>query len=370
MTFDREVWLAPDRPIHTIGNGTQADPFNCLGKRIEDIIAPLGKSVRVNLASGRYSTHGFRVPNRFMLSGSGPETEIVFASASAKQNFNYPQVRMFADSGWSNLFVIQDVTLDGNIQVQPEFPTYGRFKIEPVSALVTKGLLLRITIKNWGCNGADFGLAGFEAFPLSLETYSSGPPWNYDSIYRGLVNLKSDFTFLEISDCIVERGHFLNGGYCTGVFVKTNQPGQGDRQPYGVRETLAALVARNVVKDCAGIGLGCAFSENVLFEDNRVENSKCGVNVDTGRCRNLSFIRNQFLGVSQGFNIVPAPDSGRIEVSRNVIALAESFFNPILKIVEPQYYRNFTDPKTGLVNGIIQESDNFMMRLPVKEPVS
>ena len=354
IQLTKEIFIAID--IVSNGDGTKDKPFKAPGGHLDGFVSQFGNSIKVNLFPGHYVTRGFRVPENFILEGLGAhkeDTVIRLIGNVGDTNFNYPHIRMFAEKTWSNLFVIKNLTLDGNWQNQVMAGINGNYKIDLVVVRCTQGKAENIKIINFGANGKNYGMEGLEAFPLCFNTFSNGPPYKYHPQYLP-VNQREPQTYVEVSDCEVSNGNFLNGGYCTAIFVRTNQPDGGDRQVVGVRESPAAVIKNNVVSCGDGIAYGCGVAEMVKFENNKSISSKCGLNIDTGVINRIQITRNQFLDCNQGINIVPVIGSKNVIIKNNVITLTAPYFNKILKRYEPFYGINIKNvTETSIKNNYI-----------------
>lgn len=339
--FEREVYIASDATPG--GDGTRNKPLRPTST-IESVIGPLlsGRSLKVVLFPGEYTTVGFRVPWRFMLQGFGKDATKI-KLINHHQNFGYLESRcakMFSDNGWSNVLIIRDISLDGNVSNFPDFyNSIGNCKVDLAAAWASRGAYDGVRVIGYGSNARGSGDLGFEAFPLSLNTYSAGSPFQYYQQYTAKISDIDDQTFLEICNCEALGGVFLNGGYATDIFVKTNFPNAGDRQPFGTRTNLAAHVHHNIVRN-GSIAYGSAVSEQVLFSDNLALGTKCAFNFDTGEVQRLTIRDCRFLNCNQGINITPNPNSKHVTLERNVISLTTPYFNPITKTTEPFYYVN------------------------------
>lgn len=352
LRFDREIWIAADATFD--GDGSKSRPYRAPNGLLDPLVSRFGRSAAITLMAGQYSTSGFRVPWRHMLSGLGKDSTFIKVINNARSNFGWPHVKMFADDNWANLSIIKDLTLDGNVQGQDEFHTNGNFKVDLIVIKATKAKVENVRIRNFGANGKSYE-QGLECFPLSLSTYASGPPLQYFPMFNQLRTDASDWTYLEIKDCEVEGGYFLHGGYCTSIFVQTAfGPAAGDRQPFGLRTTPAALVHGNIVRGIrGGIAYGAASSEMVTFRDNLAVDCKAAFNFDTGEVQKVRLFRNQFLNMNQGIRIRPNPNSRDVAIDRNVITLTEPYLNPVTKQNEPWYWLD-ADP------AVVKERDNYV----------
>jgi hypothetical protein len=352
LTFDHEIWLTPGDGG---GDGTQKNPF-----RTRSITKHAGysKSLRMHLMPGEFHTAGLVAPPRFHLKGYDATVHL---KSTPDERVSGPHACMIRSNGWSEVFAVEGVALDGSAdrlidQLEAAQPQHaGNVKVELVSVKTTVGFARGVKVRNFGSSAAAYlklgvaNNAGLEAFPLCLWTYAGGPPWFYPPAYSSLVWPK-DQTYLEITDCDVTDGVFRGGGYCTAIFVRTNQVGAGDRMPVGTRTTTAALVAGNRVHDIAdGIAYGCADSEAVEFIGNVATDVKCGFNFDTGVVDGLTLRANQFIRVNQGANLQGTALSGLVR-RNNLIVLKEPYFNSILGSEEASYFYNLHPQRSHAPN--------------------
>ena len=316
------------------GDGTREHPYRIKDGNLDNFLSILTDSCKLRLGPGVFYTKGFRAPKKFILIGSG-KTKTKIKLVDNVQNYNFPHVRVISDNSWSEVFGIKDLTIDCNWNGQSVATTNGNFKIEAVVVQTIVGKAENIKVINFGCNGLDYGNAGFEAFPLSLHTFSNGEPFEYFAGYEGLIK-QEDLTSIEISECEVSSPHFLNGGYCTAIFAYTNFINAGDRQPQGKRTTRSALVRNNIVNVPGGIAYGSASSETIDFLGNIAYNSKCGFNFDTDIANRINIIGNQFISCNQGINFVPVRGD-KIVFGHNFFSIKEPFYNPVLRSFEESY---------------------------------
>lgn len=321
----------------TGGTGTKTDPHKAQNGNIDFLIAVFGDSCSVHLAAGNYVTRGFKAPKSFILQGEGKNNTVLKLMDNVRTaNFNYPHIKMISDNDWSILFVVKNITLDGNWKGQSEAETSGNFKIDPIVVKTIRGKVENVRITNFGCNGKAYGSLGLECFPLSLFTFSNGDPFKYDPGFLSLIG-KEDQTYLEISECEVLNPNFFFGGYATAIFVNTNFVGAGDRQIAGLRTSRSATVRNNYVSVPGGIAYGAASSEMVVFEGNVAVNTKCGFNFDTFAANRIKIINNQFINCSQGINFTPNYGGNDIIIDNNTFVIGKKFFNTVLGINEDSY---------------------------------
>lgn len=352
LKFDHEIWLTPGDGG---GDGTQKNPF-----RTRSITkhAAYSKSLRMNLMPGEFHTAGFSAPPRFHLRGYGARVAL---KSTPDERVSGPHACMIRSNGWSEIFAVEGVTLDGQArklidELEAAQPRHvGNVKVELVSVKTTVGFARSVKVQNFGSSAAAYlklgfeNNAGLEAFPLCMWTYAGGPPWTYPATYQSLVR-PEDQTYLEITDCDVTDGVFRGGGYCTAIFVRTNQAGAGDRMPVGARTTTAALVVGNRVHDIAdGIAYGCADSEAVEFIGNVALDVKCGFNFDTGVVNGLTLRANQFIRVNQGANLQGTALT-RLVRENNLIVLKEPYFNVLRGCEEGSYFYNLHHDRLHATN--------------------
>jgi hypothetical protein len=390
IALDTEIWVSPGVANTVTGTGTKINPYRPANGRIESIISLLGASVRLNLAAGLYYTNGFRVPKKIIISGAGiGKTEIKLLD-NANGALNFPHIRMImanAADGWSDLFGLQNCTINGNIQNQPEFKINGNYKIEPVVVYSVVAKASNVEVINFGSNGTNYILpdgnvigAGLEAFPLCLTTFANGDPFNYYDWAKRFIDIEAQ-TYVEISDCRVTDAHYIGGGYCTGVMPITNQKGMGDRQDVGVRNTLAGLVRNNFVSVGYGIAYGTAGSEMVRFEGNISKDTKCGFNCDTEHVTRIEIVGNQFINCSQGISFQPGYGTGN-KIEKNIFIMGKPAFNQLLKKNEPYYaihtkrtVDSFSDSNIYITNNIpfdldmgIPDTNSVILSLGANNP--
>jgi hypothetical protein len=329
IRLDKEIYVVAETSDGSIkGKGTQSNPYRLNDL---DILVPLlGNSIKINLLPGIYFTNGFRVPPWFIILGSNRKDVIIRLKSDIKQkNFNYPHIRMFADRMWSELFIAKNLTLDGNWNEQYA-DNHGNFKVELISVQTILGKAENIDVINFGCSARDYGKRGLEAFPLTFQTFSNGKPFNYSPEFRSMIGGNESQTYIEIVNCTVSRPHFFDGGFCTAIFARTNFPTDGDRQPFGSRETLAASIRNNYCNVPGGGAYGCAISEMIEFVGNIAEDCQAGYNTDTGQCSRIKILNNQFRRCSSGIHFFPYPGSTKVDISGNIIILKEPFYNKVL----------------------------------------
>lgn len=346
IATDRTIWAVPDAPQGTAGTGSRESPLR-LGGNLDAVAGLLGASARLNLLPGVYSTLGLLHPATFVV--DAPLGEVTWRLPNnAIKALNYPHVRMLqAKDGWASFVSVTGVVFDGNWSNQPGIQSKN-FKIEPVVLQSLQAVVKGCTVRNWGSVGDPATKYFLETFPLSVTTLASGDPGKYLGIYIGLQNSERTPTRAEIIGNLVELPNFVGGGYCTGIFVRTNMGvSAGDRQPMGTRTTDAALVRGNRVIVPGGICYGAGGTkenqgtlgdwgvERTVFEDNDAE-GKCELNIDSGRLIDVVY-RNNRSRVSQGPNVTPDVEGDRLEFSGNTINIGEPFQNPILGHAEAQW---------------------------------
>lgn len=321
------------------GDGSASRPLRCLGGDLDVIAGRLGAACRLVLKPGGYVTNGLPA-ERLILDGQSRDTVLALkpnaVNPSREPSVARSHLRVIYHKTWAHVLIVKNITLDGNFHKQDFIRNADNFKIEPLAANVTIGKAENVRVINFGAAGKLYA-HGLEAFPLSLQTYCSGAPFQYFPAHRALIG-KEAVSCIEIRNCAVTGGHFMYGGYCTAIFVRTSFGADaGDRQPFGIRRGVAALIAENVVSVPGGIAYGLASSEQVTFVNNMAVRSKAAVNIDTGEIVGVRFRQNQFLECNQGIRIIPHPNSREVEISRNVLTLTEPYFNSVLGRAEPFY---------------------------------
>ena len=286
----------------------------------------------LKLMSGSYTTEGFPLPNGdyAIIAPEGFVSIKLKASAYSAMGYHFSE-----NMGVKSLYLYNltlDCDWDGNATARKAHA--GNYKLGGVSVRAWQGKIERCNVKNFGCDGASLGDLGNEVFPLRLETYAGGPP--YDQYVGWAAGLKGESVpCVEIRGCKVIQPHFENGGYCTAIFVRTCQPNAGDRLPIGVRTTPAALVLDNTVEVPGGIAYGCAESDNALFIKNDAHLCKCAFNFDTGSAFNVQLRENKFAPLNQGINFTGA--SRDVQILSNHIECTSEFFNAKLNRTEPTF---------------------------------
>ena len=337
------------------GNGSVMTPYVAVDGDLDPVFALIASGTTLHILAGNYTTKGWAVPASVAIIGSGMDQTIITLKSNAITAPFYPAIRMFspAPNQWSTLFIAKDLTLDCNWSGQTTGLTLGNFKIEAIQVQCFRAKVENVRVRNFGADGTAYGLTGLECFPIALHTFSNGLPNMYDPIYTALIG-NEPTTFLEIVGCEVTDPHFVHGGYCTAIFVNTNQPGAGDRQVQGLRTTNAALVRGCYVSVPGGIAYGCAESEQVQFEGNVAVDSKCGFNHDTGKAIHVRIAGNQFWNLSQGINFTPGAGSSDVEVTHNVFQIAGPFYNSVLGAMESSYVLNTGSFTVNEHNNIVQ----------------
>jgi hypothetical protein len=319
------------------GDGTLTNPYIAVNGDIDPLKTYFGTSCEIFLSNGTFFTSGIHAPTRFILNGKGIDSTVLkLKDNTVYQNKYFPHIRVISDNYWCELFVVKNLTIDCNWQKQP-FATdvkTNNYKIEAITVRVIQGLVNKVRVTNFGCNAKGYGQTGLEAFPIGLTTFTNGTPYKYYSQYLYLKD-KEPITYTEISECIVDNGFFIGGGYCTAIFIRSNMPNEGDRQPFGTRDTLAGVVENNYVNVPGGIAYGAAISEQILFKNNIAYDCHAGFNFDTGESQNIEITKNQFLDVHVGINFTPSPNSKNIKITNNVITLTECFYNKVLNDIQP-----------------------------------
>jgi hypothetical protein len=234
--------------------------------------------------------------------------------------------KIFGERSGVSEFYLYGLELDGDIKNDKTFENLlhiGSYKVSPVSVRAWRGKVEQCTVTGHGADGRAH-TSGWECFPLRLETYRGGAPFgDYEPAF---VALKGEPTpCVEIRECVVHGGTYTNGGYSTDIFLRTCQPGEGDRFGPGIRDSVSGQVVGCQVDDPGAIAYGCAESEGVIFEDNLVLNAKCAFNFDTGSLYHCDIANNAFGGVNQGISLVGASRGVRVE--KNTIHLTQDPFH-------------------------------------------
>lgn len=331
----RDVHVAAD--IWWDGDGSASRPFKAPHGDLDHVFAKgLGESVRLTLKPGIYSTFGFYAPERFILDGGNRDTRLILKPNTTTQNpwWKDRQLRIIRHRSWSHVLIVRNITLDGNYSNQDWSNNLDNFKVEPLAANVTVAKAENVRVAGFGASGKGYR-DGLEAFPLSFNTFVNGDRQNYFPSYRAI---QEETSRVEILNCEVAGGQFTHGGYCTAICVRTSfGPTQGDRQPFGIRTSQAALIRDNSVSVPDGIAYGVISSEQVLFEHNQCSRTKAAVNIDVGEIVGIAFRKNRFLDCNQGFRILPHPNSRDLEITDNVLTITQPYFNKTLKEFEPWY---------------------------------
>lgn len=334
VSFEKEIWIKSEG---SNGIGTKNSPYLAVDGDFDPFVKMFGNNIKVNLFPGTYHTQGFQTPKTFSLSGDDADNTILKLKDSCRNNRSFPHLKMICDYNiWPYHFSIQDITLDGNWDGQEAYYNNGNFKIEPLVVQAIQGSAKRIKVINFGCNAEKYGTEGFECFPLALQTFSNGEPFQYYSNLNYLKNAEPR-TYLEIIDCEVSKPHFLHGGYCTAIFVLTDYIGKGNRQPQSVRSTVSASVRNNLVEVPGGIAYGVASADAVVFDGNIAINTKAGFNFDTEIATRIKMTSNQFINCSQGIHFASYYGSEDCLFEKNLFVLSEPFFNPVTKVYEDSY---------------------------------
>lgn len=329
----RTVYIVTGKAIE--GDGSTFNPFVAPYGDLDAIWPRIQSGDCVRLLAGYYTTRGLMLPKVCAIIGSGMGQTVITLKDDCTTNWSYPHCRMIYEANWCELAIVKDLTLNGNFSAQKTGIATGNFKVEPVHIRSIRAKVENVYITDFGAAAAAYGQQGLEAFPLWLATFSSGAPRMYDAQYAALRDTEAT-SFIEVVGCKVVSPTFMDGGYCTAIFVNTNQPNAGDRQAMGIRDCNAALVRGCYVSVPGGIAYGCAESEQVQFEGNIAEWCKCGFNHDTGRLIHARISGNLFLKCAQGVNVKPTGGSD-VEVSHNGFLITEPFFNPVTQQTEPGY---------------------------------
>lgn len=359
--YAKRVWATAD-PAATGDGSSKAKPLPLTGGDIDALIKSLGPSFRITLAPGNYSTSGVTLPRHASIVGAGIGSTTIRmrdGAANGPPCPGFPHCRVFSDSDWCFNLHISDLTIDCNWPQQTTAKANGNYKLDAIVVRTVRGIVERVEVINFGSNGKDYGSDGLECFPLFITTYASGAPFKYHAAHSVKASDPADVSYIEIRNCEVHKPHFINGGYCTAIMVQTSLPEAGDRQPFGLRETLAASVIGNYVHAPGGIAYGAAQSERVLWQDNVCFGAVAAFNFDTGQAANLQIIRNHFLGVNQGINVTAAANSKNVSIQRNSVLLKEPYFNPLLGKLTPFFWvklANLPNEATGNFFGVLSKT--------------
>lgn len=332
---EKTIYLASDS--QSGGDGTKDNPLKT--NNFSSVVNSFGENVKFVLKPGAYSCAGNKLPKRCAIIAEIPKSVLIRLPNNATLALNYPHIRMLVDNGWSEMFYADGIIFDGNFQGQDAAPTHGNFKIEPIVVKAIRAKIENCSVINFGSSAKQYKDVGLECFPLFLETFSNGVPYQYDAAYTNLINNEPQ-TLVEIENCEVKFPYFYDGGYCTAIFIKSSNPQTGDRQPFGIRQTLSAIVKNNYVSVPGGIAYGCAISEMINFKGNVAYKSKCGFNADTGIINNIIIEGNQFIFVNQGINFTPSLGGKNLDILRNTFLMTEPFYNPVLSKNEEFYWLN------------------------------
>ncbi len=306
------------------GSGTKTDPFNGEEgffdeaiKKIKELTYPTpDEPVVINISDGKYKTKGVAVGKNWTILGVGINHTFLQLVDVGSNSFHHPNVNVIGsvyygrgtdDPVWLDYLKVSGLTLDANWAQQSARTLMG-VKYGGIQANVTKCLIQRIRVINWGSNGQDLEHA--EAFPIFMSTYGD------------------ENTQIIIQDCIVEGQYSIRSGYCTAIMVQTYQ-NAGDRIPFGTRTSTAAIVRRNKVIGVYGSAIGCGHSDNVLYEKNQAIGCLAGFNCDTGKNKNIKFVGNSFVRCNDGISIgnnFSGPFEN-IEITDNNFQLTDPWLN-------------------------------------------
>ncbi len=307
------------------GDGTKLNPLNGEEgffdesiKKIKEITYPApDEQVVINILDGHFKTGGITVGKNWIIQGVGINHTFIELNDVGENSFHHPNPFVIGnaysgrgsnDPVWSTYLKVSDLTLDAG-WLKQSARMIGGVKFAGLQANVTKGLIQKIRIINWGSNGVILEHA--EAFPLLMTTYGS------------------EDTQIIIQDCIVEQQHTALGGYCSAIMLRTHQDGGGDITEFGKRISTAAIVRRNKVVGVYGSAFGCGYSENVIYENNKVYGCLTGFNCDTGKNRGIKFSNNSFTRCNEGISIGNQYNGPfeNIEISGNTFILTEPWLN-------------------------------------------
>jgi len=267
----QEIWAVPDGITNKSGSGTKDDPYR-LGGYLDYLTAWIGNSARVHLAPGVYGMREFLFPDTWLLDAPAGDVTLKLADNAAPREGHWRMMR--AKNGWASFVSISGIIFDGNWKNQPGIKTKN-FKIEPMTIRALQTRIQGCTVRNWGScgDGVNYFL---EAMPLNATTVASGDPALYIPGKRGYEKVELTPSRIEILDNVVELPNFVGGGYCTGIFVRTNMgTDSGDRQPMETRTTEAALVRGNMVNVPGGICYGGGGTKETLGRSFNLSSPVC-----------------------------------------------------------------------------------------------
>jgi len=327
IAVGKELWAVPDGPS-LAGAGTKTIPFR-LGGNLDLLVPMFGPSVRLHLAPGLYRTRGFKLPATFIGGDDGVRDVTIILADNAVPGQSV--LRMFADANWNRYFCISGWALDRNWSNQAGSQT-GNFKIELIGVQTVIGRVAGCEWRNWGCAAGDYPAdRKLECFAAWMSSFSSGDLALYDRQYDTLKLTEPSPTRLEFLANVIDPGTWTGGGYGDGLFVQTSQSAAlGDRQPFGTRTTQAALIRGNRASVPGGIAFGAVGLhgggvEQTEFSENDATDSKCALNIDTGRLSKVTIRNNRWMNVAQGPNVTPDGNGDALDVSGNVTLFSKPF---------------------------------------------
>lgn len=325
LRLEHEVWLAPKGQTSYNQNGSKDRPFV-----IEYIEERIGENKVHKLLPGEYKTRGIALP--FISAIVAPEKDVTILQ-DPNGRFNYPHVRSIQDVNGSKFSYLYGLTIDGNAQNFPALESDGNFKVEPIVIRAWENTIDSCNVINFGSNGNSYP-DGLETFPITGKTWEGGTPWDKYVPDFAYLARNEPIPYVRINNCNVTKPHFRNGGYSSAIFVETSMP--GNRFPFGVRDTVSALVENCSVETLGGIGYGAANADNCVWRNNRAFNCVCPFNADTGETKDFTFFNNVFVNCNTGPNF-SVPLSG-LNFIRNIVQLSNHpWFNTKLGKSDPSW---------------------------------
>jgi len=343
------VFVAPYRSsVPYTADGTEDRPYRF--KDLREVLRFDGQylgGMFISLFPGVYPTSGIQLR---------PGIKIEFVATDPGSSYivlnalpGYHIAHIFSSIEWVSSFFLYGLSLDGNWPGNDKAIGHneGSYKIAPVSVRAWRGKVEKCSVIGHGADGL-LHKEGWETFPLRLETWNGGSP--AEKYTPALAHLALEPNpQIEIRDCDVGAGYYLNGGYATDIFCKTSQPSAGDRFGMNVRDTISCLIHGCRVADPGAIAYGCAESDNVVFDSNKAENCKTAFNFDTGSLYR-GVIRNLTVtNCSQGINLQGASNDVKIEGCN--IQLSDPFFNKMTQKTEEHYCVRTRNNRETVVNG-------------------
>jgi hypothetical protein len=223
----------------------------------------------------------------FYMAGAGMSlTTISLETNAPTQCISWHAVISNVGQGYQNVFVLSDLTVDCNWQGQTNVPSCMScanssgfrtstnyicgYKLGAIALKTRYAAIHRVKVTNWGSNGMrPLTGEGMEAFGITITTVTKSD------------TLESLVPII-VEGCEVTGFTSVNGGYCTGIVVETRDRDYPDiQEALGTRTNLMAHIYNNYVHDISGIAMGCAVSEQVMFNTNNIQNCGAAFNCDT-----------------------------------------------------------------------------------------